>query len=353
MPGRAFIIGGTGQIGRAAARALLDAGWSVTLAHRGHRDPPADLMARGARGIVLDRKEPGALGQALGHGADVPIDTVAYGRDDADQLLALEGDVGGLVVVSSASVYRDAAGRTFDEARQTGFPELPDPIPETHPTVAPGPETYSTRKIALERRLLDGAKGPVTVLRPCAIHGPHSRHPRKWWFVKRMLDGRRQIPLAYSGNSRFHTTATVNLAAAIVLVADRRGTLVMNVGDPTPLSVMEIGRVIAGRLGYSGSLVAVPDLAYPPAVGATPWSTPPRSPWICLPPRRWDTVPWRIMPTRRRRPWRGWPKRRPTPTGNPCFPSLRAIDASCSTTPPKTAGWQERPPAVNRGRTRI
>ncbi len=274
MPGRAFIIGGTGQIGRAAARALLDAGWSVTLAHRGHRDPPADLMARGARGIVLDRKEPGALGQALGHGADVLIDTVAYGRDDADQLLALEGDVGGLVVVSSASVYRDAAGRTFDEARQTGFPELPDPIPETHPTVAPGPETYSTRKIALERRLLDGAKGPVTVLRPCAIHGPHSRHPREWWFVKRMLDGRRQIPLAYSGNSRFHTTATVNLAAAIVLVADRRGTLVMNVGDPTPLSVMEIGRVIAGRLGYSGSLVAVPDLAYPPAVGATPWSTP-------------------------------------------------------------------------------
>jgi hypothetical protein len=54
--------------------------------------------------------------------------------------------VGALVVVSSASVYRDAAGRTLDEAAASGFPELPVPIPETQPTVEPGAATYSTRK---------------------------------------------------------------------------------------------------------------------------------------------------------------------------------------------------------------
>jgi hypothetical protein len=48
--------------------------------------------------------------------------------------------VGALVVVSSASVYRDA-GRTLDEAAASGFPELPVPIPETQPTVEPGAAT--------------------------------------------------------------------------------------------------------------------------------------------------------------------------------------------------------------------
>lgn len=61
---------------------------------------------------------------------------------------------------------------------QTGFPELPNPIPETHPTADPGPATYSTRKIALERHLRDHAAVQVTVLRPCAIHGLLSRHLR-------------------------------------------------------------------------------------------------------------------------------------------------------------------------------
>jgi hypothetical protein len=54
--------------------------------------------------------------------------------------------VGALVVVSSASVYRDAAGRTLDEAAASGFPELPVPIPETQPTLEPGSTRKPTRK---------------------------------------------------------------------------------------------------------------------------------------------------------------------------------------------------------------
>jgi NAD(P)H-binding len=185
----AFVVGGTGQIGRAVARALIADGWSVRLAHRGRRPPPSELLARGAEVITLDRDIPGALAAALGPGADAVIDAVAYGPEHADQLLEVQSTVGALVVISSASVYRDAAGRTLDEARVTGFPELPVPVPETQATVEPGPGTYSTRKMALERRLLDRARCPVTVLRPCAIHGPGSQHPREWWFVKRMLDG--------------------------------------------------------------------------------------------------------------------------------------------------------------------
>ncbi len=46
MARAAFIIGGTGQIGRAAAAGLLRRGWRVTLAHTGRQAP--DPMPAGA-----------------------------------------------------------------------------------------------------------------------------------------------------------------------------------------------------------------------------------------------------------------------------------------------------------------
>jgi hypothetical protein len=49
------------------------------------------------------------------------IDTVAYTAAHGGQLLQVQGSVGAFVVISSASVYRDATGRTLDESRATGF----------------------------------------------------------------------------------------------------------------------------------------------------------------------------------------------------------------------------------------
>jgi nucleoside-diphosphate-sugar epimerase len=271
---QAFILGGTGQIGRAVARNLLDQGWRVVVAHRGRCPLPPELVERGARVSILDREQPGELAQALTDGADVLIDTVAFTQLHADQLLDVQGGVGAFVVISSASVYRDAAGRTLDEAGQNGFPEMPDPIPETQPTVDPGPTTYSTRKVALERRLLDLARVPVTVLRACAIHGIGSQHPREWWLVKRILDGRRTILLAYRGSSRFHTCAAANIAALVHTVLEVPGTRALNIADPTAPSVAEIAALIAGYLGYQGTIMNGTDSGYPPTIGRSPWSVP-------------------------------------------------------------------------------
>ena len=275
MPGRtAFILGGTGQIGLAVAEAFLAAGWCVTATHRGSRPVPGGLSERGARTVLLDRDRPGALASALGSGADVLVDTTAYDRDHGSQLIAVQGSIGRVVVVSSASVYRDDGGRTLDEAMQSGFPDLPDPIAETHPTVDPGPGTYSTRKVALERSLLDGAAVPVTVLRPCAVHGAYSRHPREWWVVKRVLDGRPTIPLAYEGASRFQTTAAANVAAVALAAAAAGGSQVLNVADPDTPTVAEMATAIARHLGYRGEILGIDDPSYPPSIGRTPWSVP-------------------------------------------------------------------------------
>jgi nucleoside-diphosphate-sugar epimerase len=272
MP-HAFILGGNGQIGVATASHLLDSGWTVTIAHRGLRPVPADLVSRGANVVNFDRDQPGALARCLSSGADALIDAVAYGPQHARQLLDVQRDLGSLIVISSSSVYRDEKGRTLDEAAQTGFPELPVPITESQTTVEPSSRTYSTRKAALEQVLLDRASVPATVLRPAAVSGVGSTHAREWWFVKRVIDGRRVIPLAYGGQSRFHTTSVANIAALVRLVASLRGQRILNIADPAALSVSEIAASIISRFDWSGDVVALPDEGlYPPSVGRTPWS---------------------------------------------------------------------------------
>ena len=269
MKRTALIIGGAGQIGRAAAMALLAAGWRVISAQRSS----APSAIRGLTSIALDRDAPGALVQAVAGGVDAVIDTVAFDDSHARQLLEIEPDVGAFVIISSASVYTDLDGRSLDEAQSGGFPRLPEPIGENQPTVAPGPATYSTRKVALEQTLLQGARRPVTILRPCAVHGEGSRQPREWFFVRRILDGRRSVPLAYNGESRFHTSATVNIAELIRIVLGRPATQILNIADPRPPSVSSIGETIARLYGHEWRLVPIDG---PPVggVGANPWCVP-------------------------------------------------------------------------------
>lgn len=157
MTKQAFIIGATGQIGRVVGLKLLKEGWGVTFASR-NGNIPDEAVSFGAKAIFLDREQPGALAQAIGQGADAVIDTVAFDQTHANQLLELESSIGQFVVISSSSVYRDASGRTLDEARENGFPDLPDGMTEQQPTVEPGSTNYSTKKVALERRLLDKAR---------------------------------------------------------------------------------------------------------------------------------------------------------------------------------------------------
>lgn len=276
MAKRAFIIGGTGQIGRAIGARLLKDGWDVTLSSRGERENPADLIALGAKTVLLDRNGPGETARVLGGGADAVIDLIAYTADHADQLLDIESDVGQFVTISSASVYRDDSGRTLDEAGDNGFPDLPGPITEEQPTVEPGPETYSTQKVAMERMLLDNARAPVTILRPCAIYGSFSSHPREWWFVKRMLDGRQTIPLCFGGLSRFHTTAVENIAELTAVALRSPEKRILNIADPVAPTVSDIGAVIASVMQWNGAFF--PFSAVDPnadsRVGRTPWSVP-------------------------------------------------------------------------------
>jgi nucleoside-diphosphate-sugar epimerase len=250
------------------ARSLLDDGWSLMLASRGSPTPPGleDVPL-----VHLDRNEEGALLPA--NGFDLLVDVVPFELAHAEQLLEL--DVGSIVAISSASVYADDAGRTLDEAEAADdFPDFPGPIPETQQTVEPGDATYSTKKAALERRLLSNDRTPAAIVRPCAIYGPGDRMAREWFFVKRALDRRPYIVLTLRGANLFHTTASENIGELVRLIAAKRATGAFNCGDPDTPTVLEISRRVAAAVGHEWTEVLLPQPEGRGAVGNTPWSAP-------------------------------------------------------------------------------
>ncbi|MFD5624980.1 NAD-dependent epimerase/dehydratase family protein [Streptomyces sp. NPDC127072] len=274
-----MVIGATGQIGRAAVGALARDGWEVTAASRGGgRDEGWPEEVRSAR---LDREDDSALAAVVGDGCDVLVDMVAFGAAHARQLTGLADRVGSAVVISSVSVYEDDRGRGFDtQSEPDGFPQYPVPIPESLGTVAPGDDTYSSRKAALERELLAaGDLLPTTLLRAGAVHGPYSRTPRELYVVKRNLDGRPARILAFGGASRFHPVSVHNLAELIRLAARRPASRVLNACDAEAPTVAEICAAIDAVMGVETRSVLVDGPPPAPTVGDTPWTVP--APVVC------------------------------------------------------------------------
>lgn len=260
------------MIGRAAARALATDGWEVVAVSRSG-ELPDGLAELGVEAVAADRDDDAQLRAAIGAGADVVYDSVAMHRAHGEQLNRLEGLVGSLVVISTASVYADDEGRAFD-GEGGDLPQLPVPIPETQPTAEPGDATYSTRKAELERTLLHGPL-PSTLIRACAVYGPGANNPRELFFVKRAFDGRRRVALAWSGESRFHTVSVANLAELIRLAAAQPGDRILNGGDPDPPSTLEICHAIGSAVEHEFEPVLLPADEF-----GNPWGVPATSPLI-------------------------------------------------------------------------
>ena len=268
-----MISGGTGAIGRATARRLLAAGWSVDLIGRDPARMPRDIAAAGGRFIAAGNG--GRLRAAFGNGADLLVDCACYTAQDAAGLLPLARDAALTVLISSKAVYVDAAGRHSNSRVKPCFA---GPVRKDQPTVAPGygdhrtGEGYPASKVAAERVLLDSGV-PVTVLRPSKIHGPGSRQPREWMFVKRVLDRRPVLFLAHRGAGVDHPTAAANVAALIELAARRPGRRILNAADPDAPSALGISRAVARHLGHTWEEVLL-DSPDSTGLGRHPWDKP-------------------------------------------------------------------------------
>ena len=263
---KALVFGASGQMARALVPLLSAQGWQVDAVTRAGRELPPELLDH-AR--LLPHAQSRAATIRAGGGYDAVFDPMALAGDDAQDLLTARADVGQYCVISTASVYADAQGRSLETAGDSGFPEFPREINEQQPTVAPG-LGYSPGKVAMEQAFADA---PVTLLRPCAIYGIGARHPREWWFVKRALDGRTRVPLVDAGGNIFHTSSARGIASLAAFCANNQHLGTFNVADPQALSVAQIGQAIARVMGHKFTLIPVDDLPDVLAhVGYTPWS---------------------------------------------------------------------------------
>lgn len=270
---RAFVIGGSGLVGRATSRRLVSAGWDVDVVGRDATHLPADIVRSGVRFFAADRVDVAAVTAAFGAGADLLVDCVCYTALHATDLLALAGNAGSTVMISSKAVYVDAVGRHSNSDEP---PRHDGPIHESQPTLAPGdmdfnsPEGYGRNKVAAENVLLDSGL-PVTVLRPSKIHGQGARPARTWYFVKRVLDHRTAVLLAGGGRGVDHPSAAVNIAALIETVATSPGRRILNSADPDAPSGLEIARVVARHLDHEWEQVLLGEDA-DPSLGRHPWN---------------------------------------------------------------------------------
>ncbi|MQA82181.1 MAG: NAD-dependent epimerase/dehydratase family protein [Streptosporangiales bacterium] len=272
---RAFVIGGSGLVGRAICRRLVSTGWEVDVVGRDAARLPADLAASGAEFVAADRDDATALAAAFGGGADLLVDCVCFTRAQAETLVPLARNATSTVMLSSKAVYVDAAGR---HANSDNPPHYDGPIPETQPTQAPGDmdfrsrEGYGPNKVAAEQILLDSGL-PVTVLRASKVHGEGARPPREWVFVKRVLDRRRSVLLAHRGRGVDHPSAAVNIATLVETVAHKGGRRILNCADPDAPNGADIARIIARHLAHEWEQVLLDDDA-DPSLGWHPWDSP-------------------------------------------------------------------------------
>ncbi|HEX6352632.1 NAD-dependent epimerase/dehydratase family protein [Actinophytocola sp.] len=271
---RAVILGGTGVIGRAAARRLLASGWDVDVVGRDRSRVPEDVAAAGGRFVAADRDEAGELAATLGAGADLLVDCLCFTAAHARGLLPLLDDVGSTVMISTKAVYVDAEGNHVNSANP---PNFAGPIRESQPTVAPREDIdyrsgdgYGANKVAAERVLLDSGH-PVTVLRPSRVHGEGASKPDEWVFVKRVLDRRGVLLLSHGGRGADQTSAAANIAALIEVVANDPGARILNSADPDGPSALEISRTVAAHLGHQWREVLLDEHA-PPGLGLHPWA---------------------------------------------------------------------------------
>ena len=166
----ALVIGGSGQIGRAAVPALLADGWDVRVLRAGTRRDVGGAPGRSwATGTTPRRST-----AALGGGVDVLVDVVALRRPARRRAARPRATGSGRPSSSPApAVYVDDGGRRLRDRRASA--RFPVPVDEDQPTVAAGPRLVRDRQGRARAGVGAARRCPTTILRPGAIHGPGLR----------------------------------------------------------------------------------------------------------------------------------------------------------------------------------
>jgi nucleoside-diphosphate-sugar epimerase len=182
-----LLIGGSGFMGRAAARALIDAGHRVTVLSRGQRPP-----AEGATTLVADRNDPDSLARALENRRfDFTVDFLVFDSVDLERLLLVPyAALGRYVMISTGQVYlvtRDAEPPFLEESAEGPLGEAPAEDGPYYPGWVYGTGKRRAEHTLLALRATHGMR--ALALRLPIVQGEEDVSLRLWGYLERMLDG--------------------------------------------------------------------------------------------------------------------------------------------------------------------
>jgi nucleoside-diphosphate-sugar epimerase len=263
-------LGGTRFIGAATLEELLVHGHEVLVVHRGDAER-GDLPA--VDHAHLDRHDVETLRTTLrDFGAQVVVDTCAYTRADATDLIAATGEGMRLVVISSQDVYR-----RFHRLRTDAPSVDPVPLDEDAP-LRVGPERYLFRGEAPPRRgrrRWDGglreprrrggraARG-ATVLRIALVYGERDPMRREEFVLGQFRAGTDRIEVG-AGTLLWTRCWVRDVARAVRLAAesDAAAGQALNIGERRTVPVLAWVRAILDAAGCDAPVEVVPDDALP------------------------------------------------------------------------------------------
>ncbi|WP_411892117.1 NAD-dependent epimerase/dehydratase family protein [Yoonia sp. SDW83-1] len=263
---RILIVGGTGFLGGATARAAITAGHDVTVMTRSGKG-----VADGAATLIADRTQelPDLQGQF-----DAVIDTCGYAPDMVSTLAHAVGNVHH-VFVSSISVYDDLSEPGLDEiasasaATSEQREEAADVDPALRGTAEPYGAAYGPLKRSCEDAAIAGFGDKATLIRLGLIVGPGDYTDRFTWWIRR-CDRGGALPVPDPPKRPIQLIDVEDAAQFMLHLAERgKGGTFNLTGKPITFQAM-LDAIIAETKGK-------PDLKWTPLktftdAGLAPWA---------------------------------------------------------------------------------
>ncbi len=257
---RVIVLGGTWFVGRVLTEALVAAGHTVLVVHRGISEPaefPAVQHLHAERGTWPARRADFAA-----FGPDAAVDVSAGNTAGARAVLAALPAGIRLVALSSVDVYRAY------EALRNGVQTDPVPLTEDSPLRATryldGPQ-WENLEIE-EAYLAAGA----TILRLGAVYGEHDYQHRFEPVLRRVRAGRKHLPVG-EGSFLFSRIYVGDVARAVlaVLASRRCSGECLNIVEAQTPPIRLLYQQIITAAGADLELVRVPASALPADLRAT------------------------------------------------------------------------------------
>jgi nucleoside-diphosphate-sugar epimerase len=252
---RVIVLGGTWFVGRAISAALMSAGHSVLIVHRGISEPPE--LAR-AQHLHADRSTWPAHRAALtAFQANAAVDVSAGNAAGAHAALSALPPGLRLVALSSVDVYR--AYEALRDGTQADTVPLTEESPLRTGRHLDGPHWEN---LEIEEEYLSAGG---TILRLGAVYGEHDYQHRFEPVLRRVRAGRRQLPVG-AGNFLFSRVYAGDVAQAVLaaFASDQGLGQCLNIVEAQTAPMRLFYQQVISATDGSLEQVRVPDETLPP-----------------------------------------------------------------------------------------